>query len=310
MRRQPIADWPGLAILLRDLRHMQAQAAGDLADWLVFLDLEGKSARTLYAYHRELARVLRAFPHRTIDEFTPEDINGLLQVVPRRSRHISRSIYNQFFEWAMLVGRVQTSPMFQVPKIKHPPRHTRNIFTLAEIAQLEALPSPDGYLFAVLFGSGIRRAEARRLRLEHADLERRRLAVIGGKGGKDRVVALAPSALQAIADLTITEGLNPEDHLWGSRPGGGTVVVRRWPIGDTTFETWYRRCIEKAGVPYLSPHTTRHTYHELMRLAGLNLEERQMMMGHASIRTTADIYGHLDFDAVADKLADFRIENV
>ena len=36
---------------------------------------------------------------------------------------------------------------------------------------------------------------------------------------------------------------------------------------------------------------------------GLNLEERQVLMGHASIRTTADIYGHLSIDDVADKLA-------
>jgi site-specific recombinase XerC len=35
-----------------------------------------------------------------------------------------------------------------------------------------------------------------------------------------------------------------------------------------------------------------------------------MLMGHASIRTTADLYGHLDFDTVADKLAGFRIEGV
>jgi integrase len=289
---------------------MDARAAPELADWLTFLDLEGKAARTLYSYHREIARLLRAFPNHEIGDFTDLEINTVIRTVPPRSRHISRSIYNKFFEWALLKRRVGTSPMFQVPKIKHPPRHTRDIFTLSEVVRLEALPAPDGKLFAVLFGSGIRRAEARHLRREHIDLSRRRLRVIQGKGGKDRDVALTPSALQAVVDLTITEGLNPEDYLWGSRPGGGSRIVRRWPIGNTTFDRWYSRCIDTAGVPYLSPHTTRHTYHELMRLAGLSLEERQLLMGHASIRTTADIYGHLDFDKVADKLADFRIENV
>jgi integrase len=289
---------------------MQARAAGDLESWLIFLDLEGKSARTLYAYHRELARVLRAYPDLSVDEFTSTEINTVLREVTPRSRHISRSIYNKFFEWALLDGRVETSPMFRVPKVKHPPRHTRDIFSLSEVIKLEALPTPDGKLFAILFGSGIRKAEARRLQREHIDVGRRRLRVYAGKGGKDRDVVLTPAATQAVIDLTITEGLNPGDFLWGSRPGGGTVVVRRWPVGDTTFHSWYTRCIEAAGVPYLSPHTTRHTYHELMRLAGLTLEERQLLMGHASIRTTADIYGHLDFDTVADKLSDFKIENV
>ena len=296
--------------LLRDLRHMEARAASDLADWLVFLELEGKADRTIYTYHREIARLLRAYPNHEIGDFTHRDINAVLQQISPRSRHISRSIYNKMFEWAMLDERLDVSPMFRVAKVKHPKRRTRAIFTLPEVAQLEALPSPDGELFAILFGSGIRKAEARRLQRQHVDLDRRRLIVHKGKGGKDRIVALTPSALKAVADLDLSEGLRPEQHLWYCRPGGGTLISRRFAIGDSTFSSWYSRCIDKARVPYLSPHTTRHTYHELMRLAGLSLEERQLMMGHASIRTTADIYGHLDFDAVADKLADFSLEAV
>jgi integrase len=104
--------------------------------------------------------------------------------------------------------------------------------------------------------------------------------------------------------------LRPDHYLWHTHPGGGQFVSRRWPMGDTTFSRWYARQLEQAGVEYLSPHTTRHTFHELLRMAGLDLEERQALMGHASIRTTADIYGHLDFDVVADKLAGFRLEDV
>jgi integrase len=308
VRRAPVYD-VGLAFLLRDLRHMQAAAAQDLTDWLVFLDLEGKRDRTLYAYHRELARLLRAYPEHELGDFSDDDINAVLRTIPPRSRHISRSIYSKFFEWAMLKKRIAVSPMFAVPKIKSPPRRSTGIFTLEEVAALQALPPPDGGLFAIMFGTGIRRAEARRLRREHIDLPRRRLRVVDGKGGKDRDVALTPAALQAVVDLTITEGLDPGDHLWGSRPGGGDVVARRWPVGDTTFEHWYKRCIKAADVTYRSPHTTRHTYHELMRLAGLSLEERQLLMGHVSIRTTADIYGHLDFEAVAAKLANFNLED-
>lgn len=297
----------GLRSLLRDLRHMEARAASDLADWLVFLDLEGKADRTLYSYHREVARLLRAHPHHTVEDFTHRDINAVLQQVPPKSRHISRSIYNQFFEWLVLDERLDATPMLRVPKVKHQQRVTRNIFTLAEVAQLEALPSPDGQLFAILFGSGLRKAEARRLQRQHVDLDKRRLIVHQGKGGKTRVVALTPSALKAVADLDLTEQLQPDQHFWYCKPGGGTVISRRFAIGDTTFSRWYQDCIDTAGVTYLSPHTTRHTYHELMRLAGLSLEERQLLMGHASIRTTADIYGHLDFDAVADKLSTFSL---
>lgn len=295
---------------LRDLRHMQARAASDLADWLVHLELEGKADRTLYAYVRTLAALLREFPDRELSEFTAQDINYVLSVTPKRSRHIVRSIFNQFFLWAEVQGRVDRSPMTRVVRVKHPDRRIKDIFTLTEVAQLEALPSPDGHLFAILFGSGIRKAEARNLRRQDIDLDRRRLIVRQGKGGKDGPVALMPSALYAVAHLDLTEGLRPEDYLWHTFPGGGSYVSRRFAMGDTTFSRWYKKQIEAAGVRYLSPHTTRHTYHELLRLAGLDLEERQVMMRHTSIRTTADIYGHIDFDAVADKLSSFRLEEV
>jgi integrase len=296
--------------LLRDLRHMDARAASDLADWLVHLELEGKADRTLYEYVRKLAPLLREFPDKDTAEFTPEDVSLILTRTPRRSRAQVRSIINRFFVWAELHDRTPRSPMGKVAVIKHPERRNRDIFTPAEVGLLEALPSPDGPLFAILFGTGIRKAEARKLRRGDIDLDRRRLMVREGKGGKDRIVALTPSAINAVADLDLLEALDRHDYLWYSHPGGGQLMSRRWPIGDTTYSTWYTRRLELAGVRYLSPHTTRHTYHELMRRAGLSLEERQVLMGHASIRTTADIYGHVDFDAVADKLAGFRLEDL
>ena len=81
-------------------------------------------------------------------------------------------------------------------------------------------------------------------------------------------------------------------------------------MGDSTYSRWYAKSLDRAKVRYLSPHTTRHTYHELMRMFKLSLEERQVLMGHASIRTTSDTYGHLSIDDVADKLAVFNLANL
>lgn len=289
---------------------MESAAADDLAAWLIYLELEGKRPRTLYAYHRELARLLRAYPDHQTGDYTGDDLNDVLRTVPPRSRHIARSIYSGFFEWATLHRRIEHSPMGLVARVKSPRRRETPIFTLGEVAALEALPSPNGQLFAFLFGSGLRRFEARHCQRVDIDLDRGRLRIPDGKGGKDTVLPLTPSALQAVADLDLVEGLNPDDHLWCTRPGGGTIIRRRDPIGNTTFESWYRRCIAAAAVTYLKPHTTRHTYHELLKLAGLTLEERQAMMRHESIRTTVDVYGHTDLELVAVKLEGFDLARV
>jgi integrase/recombinase XerD len=292
---------------LRDDRHRRTRAAPVLNEWLAYLDVEGKAGSTLYNYERTIGALLRD-NDKHVQDFTPEDINSHLARVPRKSRHISRSIINRFFLWAEFHDKIPRSPMGKVATIKKyqaPPVHT---FTIPQVAALEALPAPDGQLFSILFGSGIRKAEARKLQRRDIDLDRRRLIVRRGKGGKGRIVALTPGALKAVVDLDFLENLSPDDYLWSCRPGGGNMISRRFAIGDSTFSTWYTRCLDRAGVPYLSPHKTRHTYHELLRKFGLTLEERQVLMGHKSIRTTVDQYGHVDPDETAEKLREFDLE--
>lgn len=290
------------ADLLRDTRHLDARAASDLADWLAYLEVEGKADRSLYAYMRVIARLLVRYPQHALTDFTDTDIETFLAGIPRQSRHIPASIIGKFFQWATLKKRITDNPMHSVAKVRQPHHRPRDIFTGAEIAALEALPSPDGPLFALLFGSGIRRAEAIHLRLEHVDLERQRLIVLDGKGGKDRIVPILAGAVIAVNDLVLLEGLNRTDHLWYSIKGRSRIS-RRDPIGDTTFARWYTSRLKRAGLNrYLSPHTTRHSYGHLLRELGFDLEERQLLMGHEDSRTTTKYYGHLTIEDVAKKM--------
>lgn len=292
---------------LRDDRHRRTRAAPVLNEWLAYLDVEGKAGSTLYNYERTVGALLRAYD-KHIHQFTPEDINSHLATVPRKSRHINRSIINRFFLWAEFHDKIDRSPMGKVATIKKYQAPPVTTFTIPHVAALEALAAPDGQLFAILFGSGIRKGEARRLQRRDIDLDRRRLIVRRGKGGKGRIVPLTPGALKAVADLDFLENLRPDDYLWHCYPGGGKLISRRFAIGDTTFSRWYEHCLVRANVPYLSPHKTRHTYHELLRKFGLTLEERQVLMGHKSIRTTVDQYGHVDPDETAEKLREFDLE--
>ena len=79
---------------MRDTRHTTARAYPDVEAWVVYLDLEGKSDRTLYAYERAVAPLLRRYPGKTVAEFTGDDVNAELRLIPPRSRYIPRSIYN------------------------------------------------------------------------------------------------------------------------------------------------------------------------------------------------------------------------
>ena len=296
----------GFDVLLRDLRHMEARAAGDLADWLVHMDLEGKAHGTLYQYSLKIASLLRAHPHKQLGDFSHTDINEVLRLVPQRSRHISRSIFNQFFEWAFLDDRIPVNPVLRVPKMKHPRRRPKDIFSDAEVAMLEGLPTPDGQLFTILFGTGLRQGEARKLRREHVDLSRARLVVYHGKGDKDRIVPLPPAVLAAFSDLDLLCRLERDEYVW-SLARNVKYQGRRYrttEIGSTTYASWYTRRLKLAGLDrYLNPHQTRHTFGHLLRERGFDLEERQLLMGHESSETTTRYYGHLTIEDVAKKVA-------
>lgn len=288
----------------RDLRHTSAVAYPDVQAWVDYLDLEGKAARTLHSYERAVAPLLRAHPDKLVGEFVTDDINRVLRLVPPRSRYIPRSIYNTFFDWAMRVERIQKNPMMQVPKMSAGHRRPKDIFSPEEIAILVALPVPDGPLFAVMFGTGIRGGECRNLRRQHIDLNRGRLMVYSGKGNKDRPIPFTPDVAAAISDLDLMERLEPTDYLWHRRRYPvGDKRRRREPIGSSTFSTWYADMIEHAGVRYLNPHQTRHTYHWWLRSAGLDLEERQALLGHESPETTVRQYGRIEFEDLAAKVA-------
>jgi integrase/recombinase XerC len=162
-----------------------------------------------------------------------------------------------------------------------------------------------------MFGTGARKGDCRRLKVKHfrptEDADGRDSFVfLDGKGGKDRVVPVLPRVARATAELVLLEGLNDNDHFWYSVRANeiSRKVVRRDPVGEGTFARWYTDCLERAGVRYRNPHTTRHTFSTNWLRQGGRLETLSMILGHASIRTTYDEYAHLD---TTDVLADLAI---
>lgn len=64
--------------------------------------------------------------------------------------------------------------------------------------------------------------------------------------------------------------------------------------------------LKKYGLPHIRFHELRHSCASLLLNAGFTLKDVQEWMGHADIKMTADIYGHLDTarkQGMADKLS-------
>lgn len=290
---------------VRDKSYRRARLARDVADWLAWLELGGSAPRTLDQYERDLARLCLLYPSKALEEITDGDLSHLARRFKPGERRVRMAAINSFFRWAKRTRRIGDNPTEYLPPIRRRPQRVIDTFTDAEVAQLVGLPLRDGALMRILFEAGLRKGEARALTVNRIRPEPipGQLAILRGKGGKDRLVPLTPALSRALAELQILDGLGSRDHLWYDRPGGGTVIRRSKEIGEGSFVRWWCRCVQAAEVRYRNPHVARHTFATWWLRRGGRLETLSGVMGHASIRTTFDLYGHLDVRDAAEDLA-------
>lgn len=290
---------------IRDTRHRSARSAGELVDWLAWLDVGGYAPSTLDGYERTCADLLNAYPDLAFEDFTDTEVLAVLRRYPAKSRRIRKAHLASWFKWGYRTRRIPANPVDMLPTIKRTPQPIIDVFTPAEQQQLEQLPLPDGPLMMLLFEAGLRRAEACQMRLARVDLQRGRVTVSdGAKGGKDRLVPMVPQLRYAIANLELVEGLDREDFLWYDKPGGGFAVrVRRSKaIAVTSFGRWWARCLAAAEVAYRKPHTARHTFATRWRERGLESDDLQALLGHSSVKTTMDTYVHTTVDRLEQRM--------
>ena len=291
--------------LVRDTRHHKAAAYPDLADWLGYLKLGNYSDRTVDGYERSVARLLNEHPDTPFAAFTDGDIAQTLARVPAKSRHIAKSEINQWFTWGYKITRPQRlerNPCDPLPRMKYRPDRTYDVFQEAEVEALCGLDTPDGQLVTILCWTGIRNSEARLLTGRRLDLKSGNLIVVeGSKGRKTRRVPMVDRVQTAAAELLTLEGIGPAEYLWPGKPGGGRIR-RDMAMSLSQFNRWWHWACEQAGVRYRHPHMTRHTFATRLKELGLDLQEIQLLLGHESIRTTADTYVSANLKSIGEHL--------
>jgi integrase/recombinase XerD len=302
------AEWAAMMRApLRDHSYQLTGLGPAVSDFLAWKRLDGAAERTLDQYERDLSRACILFPEKTLETLTSEDLLHVVSVFPPRSQKRARAALASMFKWAILWGKVERNPMDRIPRAPQQPGRYVETFTDAEVAALTSLDElRDRALMAVMFDAGLRKGEARHLRAGRCLLEERQLVVVGGKGGKDRIVPMTERLAAALADLALMEGLEEDDFIWHTARGnqyGHRSITRAKPIGEGTFHRWWQRSLEAAGVRYRNPHTARHTFATRWLKRGGPLLTLSKAMGHASIATTVDLYGHLDLSDVARDLA-------
>jgi integrase len=143
----------------------------------------------------------------------------------------------------------------------------------------------DRAILAVLLGCGLRRSEVAALTFAHVQQRDGRWCIVDlvGKHGRVRTAPM-PNWVKVAIDAWTSAAVVANGRVF--RPvnradqAGGEVLSEKvvWQLIKPYAET--------AGVPGIAPHDLRRTCAKLCRAGGGELEQIQLLLGHASVQTT------------------------
>ncbi|MBQ9946466.1 MAG: site-specific integrase [Clostridia bacterium] len=115
--------------------------------------------------------------------------------------------------------------------------------------------------------------------------------------------------------LKLKEKENANRMLFGSAYNNNEYIFK-WDDGRPYLPDYvtkkFQKLLKKYDLPHIRFHDLRHSCASLLISKGFTLKDVQEWLGHADIRTTANIYAHLDItrkESIAKSMSDtFKIE--
>ncbi len=282
----------------------------------------GLAANSLAAYGRDLRRYLAFCAGRGITsaaEVTEADLGDFLAWLragdeahkPLAAASAARTLVavRGFHRFAQAEGIATDDPGRQV----RPPTAAKRLPKALTVDEVTAILTSTGgtgaaprglrdrALLELLYGTGARISEAVGLDLDAVDLDAG-VALLRGKGGKERLVPMGRHAREAL-----------EAYLVRARPGfvlarTGTqpaVFVNTRGGRLTRQSAWaiLRDAADRAGVAGdVSPHTLRHSFATHLLDGGADVRVVQELLGHASV-TTTQVYTKVTVDRLREVYA-------
>jgi integrase/recombinase XerD len=187
------------------------------------------------------------------------------------------------------VTRFDPAAAMTSPRVE---KYVPRAVTLEEVDRLLAQPPKkigsnkfeslrDQAMLETLYATGMRVTELVTLNVGDIDLDRG-VVNCSGKGGRQRVLSIRPSAVGALASYTAegrpTLAATEEDALFLNHRGSRLTRQGFWLI--------LKSYAEQAGIGDITPHTLRHSFATHALRHGAELRDVQQMLGHVSISTT------------------------
>jgi integrase/recombinase XerD len=245
------------------------------------LTLAKYSKGTIDAYLSTATR-FAAFCNKALSEVTRDDVRAFVEACVSRSKTPS-TLYRELLGVLYLVRRTLGRPEM-VSFIKLPRRYNPLpvVLSVEEVhALLGAIKSPRYQAIAmVMYGAGLRIAEA--IALEVGDIDGRRgvIQVRHGKGNKAREVKLSPALYEWLRRYWARER-PPAPYLFSSHRTGNPPI--KPTIGKAIARAAKQAWIKKR----VTPHVLRHSFATHLLDEGVDVHVIRELLGHSNLNTTA-----------------------
>ena len=297
--------------------------AAEIGRWLAYLGSERRmSPKTLEAYERDVGQFLAFLADhlggppglKGLAKLTPADVRAFM--ASRRAggagnRTLMRSLagtrsFARFLERDGK-GKVGALAAIRTPKLARSlpkPLAIKDAKRMTETDLREGdsrapwIAARDAAVLGLLYGSGLRLAEALSLKREQAPRPNTGDAItVTGKGNKARMVPVLPQVAKLIADYIALCPLDlpPDGPLFVGARGG--------PLLPRIVQLAMARLRGALGLPdTATPHALRHSFATHLLARGGDLRSIQELLGHASLSTT-QIYTAVDSERLLEVYA-------
>lgn len=270
--------------------------------FLEYLSVEkGLAPNTLKAYSQDLKKLFLFLRKEKIDleKAQEEDLIKFIHH-QRRAELSARSLarvlssVKVFYKFLILDGILKKNPAINLssPKLWFT---LPKFLTLKEVDLLLEQPDlkdkrgvRDKAMLEILYAAGLRVTELITLKMNDINLDAG-FVLCRGKGGKERIVPLGRSAVEALRRYL------EEGRIKFKKTESEFIFLTSWGREFTRQGFWklLKKYALQAGLDTkISPHVLRHSFATHLLEGGADLRSVQLMLGHSQI-TTTQIYTHV-----------------
>lgn len=268
----------------------------------------------VYPYFKEKGLRPCVITKDNLQEFINEKakngkLNGKGGLAPR-SLKLIKNIVNQTLQFCVSEGMIPSNPC-QFVKLPACQRYEAKFYTKSQIDELlEKIKNEPLYpLIRLTALYGLRRSEALGLCWDCVNFEaetitiRRTVSKVTTVVAKDktkntssrRSFPMTPDIKQLLLELRAQQ---EQDKKFFGKEYHDCDYVFRWPDGRPFSPDYvsdkFPKLLKAAGMPKIRFHELRHSAASNLLNMGFSLKDVQEWLGHSDIKTTANIYGHLD----------------